>query len=177
MYALGNATVFTTLDCSRGFLQIEVHLLDVQKTAFICHRGLVEFTRLPFGLSNSPASFQRLMDVVLVNAKYEFAMAYMDDVVVFSRTFEEHLEHLTIVLERMRNAGLTINPGKVKLAEPKINLLGFVVDSGTLRPNEEKLRALTEYPCPHDVKSLQQYLGIIAFYRDFIPCCSEISAA
>lgn len=175
MYALGNATVFTTLDCSRGFLQIEVHPLDVQKTAFICHRGLVEFTRLPFGLSNSPASFQRLMDVVLGNAKYEFAMAYMDDVVVFSRTFEEHLEHLTIVLERMRNAGLTFNPGKVQLAEPKINLLGFVVDSGTLRPNEEKLRALTEYPCPHDVKSLQQYLGIIAFYRDFIPCCSEIS--
>lgn len=175
MYALGNATVFTTLDCSRGFLQIEIHPSDVPKTAFICHRGLFEFTRLPFGLSNSPASFQRLMDVVLGNTKYEFAMAYMDDVVVFSRTMEEHVEHLRIVLERMRNAGLTIHPGKVQLAAPKINLLGFVVDNGTLRPNEDKLRALTEYPSPHDVKSLQRYLGMIAFYRDFIPHCSEIS--
>lgn len=75
----------------------------------------------------------------------------------------------------MRSAGLTINPGKVQLAEPKINLLGFVVDSGTLRPNEKKLRGITEYPCAHDVKSLQRYLGMIAFYRDFIPYCSEIS--
>lgn len=174
MCALGNATVFTTLDCSRGFIQIEVHPLDVQKTALICHRGLYEFTHLQFGLSNSPASFQRLMNVVLGNAKYEFRMAYMDDI-VFSRTFEEHLKHLNVVLERMRNAGLTINPGKVQLAKPKINLLGFVVDSGTLRPNKEKLRELNEYPCPHDVKSLQQYLGMIAFYSDFILYCSEIS--
>ncbi|KAM7301281.1 reverse transcriptase/ribonuclease H [Ixodes scapularis] len=99
MYALGNATVFTALDCSRGFLQIEIHPSDVPKTAFICHRGLFEFTRLPFGLSNSPASFQRLIDVVPGNSKYEFAMAYMDDVVVFSRTIEEHVEHLRIGLE------------------------------------------------------------------------------
>ncbi|KAM7314081.1 reverse transcriptase/ribonuclease H [Ixodes scapularis] len=90
MYWLGGARVFTTLDCSRGFLQIQVAPDDVQKTAFTCYGGLFEFTRLPFGLSNSPSSFQRLMDIVLGDAKFNFAMAYMDDVVVFSKSFKEH---------------------------------------------------------------------------------------
>ncbi|XP_064460245.1 uncharacterized protein LOC135370435 [Ornithodoros turicata] len=104
MYSLGSAHVFTTLDCSRGFLQIPIAPDDVEKTAFTCHRGLFEFVRLPFGLSNSPASFQRVMDEVLSDAKYNFAMAYMDDVVIFSRTFQEHLSHLKVVLERMQAA-------------------------------------------------------------------------
>ncbi|XP_064469873.1 uncharacterized protein LOC135384605 [Ornithodoros turicata] len=175
MYALGNASVFTILDCSRGFLQIPVGEEDIQKTAFTCHRGLFEFTRLPFGLSNSPASFQRLMDVVLDDAKFNYAMAYMDDVVVFSKSFDEHLVHLGNVLSRMRDAGLTINPGKVQLASPKVDLLGFVVDLGTLSPNEDKLRAILEYPRPHDVKSLQRFLGMVGFYRQFIPHCASLA--
>lgn len=175
MYAIGNAKVFTTLDCSRGFLQIEIDPADVPKTAFTCHRGLFEFTRLPFGLSNSPASFQRLMDIVLGDTKYQFAIAYMDDVVVFSQTFEEHLEHLRIVLERLRAAGLTVHPRKVQLASPQINLLGFMVDNGVLRPNEDKLRAIADYPQPHDVKSLQRFLGLIGFHRQFIPRCAELA--
>ncbi|XP_064475377.1 uncharacterized protein LOC135389242 [Ornithodoros turicata] len=175
MYALGNASVFTILDCSRGFLQIPVGEEDIQKTAFTCHRGLFEFTRLPFGLSNSPASFQRLMDVVLDDAKFNYAMAYMDDVVVFSKSFDEHLVHLGNVLSRMRDAGLTINPGKVQLASPKVDLLGFVVDLGTLSPNEDKLRAILDYPRPHDVKSLQRFLGMVGFYRQFIPHCASLA--
>ncbi|KAM7298527.1 reverse transcriptase/ribonuclease H [Ixodes scapularis] len=175
MYAIGNAKVFTTLDCSQGFLQIEIDPEDVPKTALTCHRGLFEFTRLPFSLSNSPASFQRLMDIVLGDTKYKFAKAYMDDVIIFSQTFEEHLKHLGIVLERLRNAGLTIHPDKVQLASPQINLLGFVVDNGVLCPNEDKLHAITEYPQPHDVKSLQRFLGLIGFYRQFIPRCAEIT--
>ena len=159
MYSLGNARVFTTLDCSRGFLQIQVAPDDVQKTAFTCHRGLFEFTRLPFGLSNSPSSFQQLMDIVLGDAKFNFAMAYMDDVVIFSKSFDEHLKHLEIILGRMSKAGLTINPKKVQLAASRVNLLGFIVDEGTLRPNEDKLRAILDYPPPHDVKSLQIFLG------------------
>lgn len=95
------------------------------------------------------------MDVELGNSKYELAMVYIDDVVVFSRTIEDHVEHLRNVLERMRNAGLTIHPGKVQLAAPKINLLRFVVDNDTLHPNEDTLRVLKEYPRSHDVKSLK----------------------
>ncbi|XP_064467879.1 uncharacterized protein LOC135378719 [Ornithodoros turicata] len=116
---------------------------------------------MPFGLSNSPASFQRLMDTVLGDAKYNFAMAYMDDVVVFSRNFQEHLEHLSIVLARMNEAGITINPRKVQLASSRISLLGFVVDRGTIRPNDDKLKAITDFPVPGNVKALQRFLVLL----------------
>lgn len=175
MYVLGNSRVFTTLDCSRGFLQIAIHPDDVPKTAFTCSRGLFEFVRLPFGLSNSPASFQRVMDTILADVKHKFAMAYMDDVIVFSNTIEEHVDHLNIVLQKLWDAGLTIHPGKVQLASSRVNLLGFVVDNGQLLPNQEKLQAITEYPPPHNVKSLQRFLGMVGFYRQFIPHCAEVS--
>lgn len=175
MYALGCAHVFTTLDCSRGFLQIPVAPEDVEKTAFTCHRGLFEFLRLPFGLSNSPASFQRVMDQVLGDAKFNFAMAYMDDVVIFSRSFQEHLTHLRVVLGRLQAAGLTVNPRKMQLACGRIDLLGFTVEAGTVRPEEDKLAAILEYPRPRDVKSLQRFLGMVGFYRQFIPRCADLT--
>ena len=131
--------------------------------------------RLPFGLCNSPSSFQRLMDIVLGDAKFNFAMAYMDDVVIFSKSFEEHLTHLEIILGRMSKAGLTINPKKVQLAASRVNLLGFIVDEGTLRPNEDKLRAILDYAPPHNVKSLQRFLGMVGFYRQFITGCAELA--
>ncbi|KAM7284724.1 reverse transcriptase/ribonuclease H [Ixodes scapularis] len=163
------------LDCSRGFLQIQVAPHDIQKTAFTCHRGLFEFIRLPFGLSNSPSSFQRLMDILLGDAKFNFAMAHMDDVVVFSKSFEEHLAHLEIILSRMSKAGLTINPKKVQPAASRVNLLGFIVDDGTLRPNKDKLRAVLDYPPPRNAKSLQRFLGMVGFYRQFIPGCAGLT--
>lgn len=173
--SLGSARVFTTLDCSRGFLQIEMEPSDIPKTAFTCYKGLFEFVCMPFGLKNSPSSFQRLMDIVLDDTRYKFAMAYMDDVVIFSRNFEEHLEHLSIVLQKMQKAGLTVNPKKVQLACSRVDLLGFIVGDGHLRPNDAKLRAIAEYPCPHDVEILQRFLGMIAFYRAFIPRCAELT--
>ncbi|XP_029828099.2 uncharacterized protein LOC115313286 [Ixodes scapularis] len=115
------------------------------------------------------------MDIVLGDAKFNFAMAYMDDAVVFSRSFEEHLAHLEIILSRMSKAGLTINPKKVQLAASRVNLLGFVVDDGTLRPNEDKLRAILDYPPPRDAKSLQRFLGMVGFYRQFIPGCAGLT--
>lgn len=175
MYHLGSASVFTTLDCSRGFLQIPIREEDIPKTAFTCYRGLYEFVRMPFGLTNSPATFQRLMDLVLGDARDVFAMAYMDDVVVFSDTFEEHIKHLRITLERMRDAGLTMNPGKVQLASSRVKLLGYVVENGRIQPNKGKLKAILEYPAPHNEKSLRRFLGMLGFYRQFIPNCAALS--
>ena len=175
MYALGSASIFTTLDCSRGFFQIPVAKADTPKTAFICQRGLFEFDRLPFGLSNSPASFQRLMDTVLGDTKFHCAMAYMDDVVVFSKTLDDHINHLQVVLQRMNDAGLTINPKKVQLASSRVALLGFVVEHGFLHPQEEKLKAMIEFPTPQDKKRLQRYLGMVGFYRQFISNCADLA--
>lgn len=175
MYHLGTASVFTTLDCSRCFLQIPIREEDIPKTAFTCCRCIYEFVRMPFGLTNSPATFQRLMDLVLGDAKDVVFMAYMDDVVMFSHTFEEQFEHLRMSLERMRDARLTVNPGKVKLASSRVKLLGYVVDHGTVRPSEDKLKAILEYPPPHKEKSLRRFLGILAFHTQFIPNYAQLS--
>lgn len=101
------------------------------------------------------------MEIVLGDARYNYAMAYLDDVVIYFETFKEHLVHLNSVLERMKKAGLTINSKKKQLTSWRMDLLGFVVDNCTLRPNGEKLQAILSYPGPLDVKSLQKFLGML----------------
>lgn len=120
-------------------------------------------------------TFQRVIGIVLQDAKLNYAMAYMDDVVVFSKTLDEHLIHLTTVLQQMQDAGITINPPKVQLVSTRINLLGFIVEQGTVRPDEEKLQAILQLAPPTDVKSLQQFLDMVGFYHHFIPNCADLA--
>lgn len=124
---LGGARYFSTLDASKGYLQVEMRRGDECKTAFTCHRGLYEFVRMPFGLSGSPSTFQRLIDRVLGDAKWQHALAYLDDIVIYSRTFEEHLVHLGDVLRKLRAAGITLNPAKAQLCRAEVSLLGYRV--------------------------------------------------
>lgn len=173
---LGGAKYFTTLDASRGYFQVEMDERDMEKTAFTCHRGLFEFTRMSFGLVGAPATYQRLMDRVLGDAKWQHALAYLDDVVVYSKTFEEHLEHLRDVLERLRSAGITLNPAKAQIAKTRIELLGFTIDRGRILPSADKLRALLEFPSPTDLSGLRRFLGMANFYRQFIPDCAALQA-
>lgn len=174
--SLGGSQYFTILDASRGYLQVQMFAGDVAKTAFTCHRGLFEFTRMPFGCSGAAATFQRLIDRVLGEAKWRYAMAYLDDIVVYSRTFEEHIRHLEDVLTRLQDAGITLNPKKAQIAETRVSLLGFTIDSGRVLPCEEKVRALLEYPSPTDIKALRRFLGMVNYYRQFIPNCAALQA-
>lgn len=175
MYHLRMASVFTTLDCGRGFLQIPIREKGIPKTAFICCRSLYEYVRMPFGLSNSPATFQRLVDLLLRDAKDVFAMAYMDNIVVSSQMLGEHLEHVRIILQRSRDAGFTVNPGKVQLASSRVQLLEYVVDHGMVRPSEDKLVAILEYPPPLIEKCLRRFLVIRVFHNQFIPNYIQLS--
>ena len=109
---LGGAQYFSTLDLSSGYWQIELDPATRDKSAFTSHCGLYEFTRMPFGLCNAPATFQRLMQVVLSGIEGKFCFVYIDDILVCSNTFEDHLEHLQQVFERLRKAGLTLKPRK-----------------------------------------------------------------
>lgn len=111
---------------------------------------------MSFGLKNSLSSFQRLMDIVLNEVRYKFAMTYMD-AVIFSRNLEEHFEHLAIILQKMQRVGLTVNPKKAQLACLKVDLLGFIVDDGQLRPNDAKPRAIAEYPLSRDVNEFAAF--------------------
>ncbi|XP_075527109.1 uncharacterized protein LOC142559392 [Dermacentor variabilis] len=172
--SLGSAKYFTTLDAAKGYLQVEVEPEDKAKTAFTCHRGLFQFERMPFGLCNAPATFQRLMDRVLGNAKWSHAMCYLDDIVIYSETFEEHIRHVGDILGKLRSAGMTLNPAKAQVAQTRVHLLGFTLGGGSIEPNSEKLRALLDFPAPKDVRGLRRFLGMANFYRSFIPSCAKL---
>nr|XP_050022662.1 uncharacterized protein LOC126516584 [Dermacentor andersoni] len=174
--SLGGAHYFTTLDASRGYLQVQMEPRDAEKTAFTSHRGLYEFTRMPFGCSGAAATFQRLMDRVLGRAKWQYALAYLDDIVLFSRTFEEHLRHLEDILGRLHAAGITLNPKKAQIAETRVSLLGFTIERGRVLPSEDKVRAILEYPTPANIQALRRFLGMVNYYRQFVPNCAALQA-
>jgi transposase InsO family protein len=166
---LGDSSYFTVLDCSKGFHQIEVATKDRQKTAFISHRGLWQFKRMPMGLMNSPATFQRCIDAVLGDLKWSICLCYFDDIIIFSKTFEEHRAHIKAVLSKLKEAGFTIHPNKIQLCRTKLKFLGHIVEPGKVYPNPEKVECIRKYPVPRNKKNIQQFLGLIGFYRKFIP--------
>ena len=130
---------------------------------------------MPFGLCNSPASFQRMMDIVLSGLKWNTCLIYLDDVVIFSRTFAEHLKNLHRVLRAIRQAGLRLKINKCHFGETKLHMLGHVVDNVGVHPDPEKVRAVKEFPIPTDVKSIQSFIGLCSYYRKFIPNFAEIA--
>lgn len=166
---LGRAVWFSSFDLSQGFFQIPVSEADIAKTAFICHQGTFEFTRMPFGVAGGPATFQTLMDRLLQGINHDFAMAFLDDVLVYSESLESHVEHVREVLQRIENAGLTINPDKMQVCRQSLKFLGHVISPGQCRPDEEKVRAVLDYPRPTTIKQLQAFLGLAGYYRSFIP--------
>uniref|UniRef100_A0A669FBS4 Gypsy retrotransposon integrase-like protein 1 n=1 Tax=Oreochromis niloticus TaxID=8128 RepID=A0A669FBS4_ORENI len=172
---LGKAKYLTTIDLSKGYWQVPLTKQSQELTAFRTPWGLFEFTVLPFGLHGAPATFQRLMDKVLCGLS-AFTCAYLDDVVVFSGTWEEHVDHLRVVLDRLRSAGLTINPAKCALARTEVQYLGFTVGGGTIKPQVDKINAIASCPLPQTRKQLRSFLGMAAFYNGFIPNFSARAA-
>ena len=126
---LSGAKYFTTLDLASGYWQVCMDQASQEKTAFITHSGLYEFKKMPFGLVNAPATFQRLMEVVLNGLARHGCMVYLDDVLVVGRTFEEHNDNLARVFQRLRSAGLTLKPKKCKFAQLEVCYLGHVVSA------------------------------------------------
>ena len=122
---LGKSKYYATLDLASGYWQIRVHANSQEKTAFATHQGLFEFRVMPFGVMNAPAVFQRLMQRVLSGLK--FISVYLDDVIVYSETLAEHVNHLRIVFERLRTAGLKLNPAKSRFVCGEVEYLGHLI--------------------------------------------------
>jgi len=165
---LGGAKYFTTLDLTSGFWQVEMAAGSAEKTAFTTPMGLYEFQVMPFGLCNAPATFQRLMDSVIGHLGNEFVLVYLDDVLIFSRTFEEHVLHLRKVLACIRDANLCIKLKKCHFAQLRTAYLGHVISGQGIEPDPEKLTAVKELLPPKNVKEVRGFLGFVGFYRRFI---------
>lgn len=138
------------------------------KSAFLCRKGLFEFVRLPFGLSNAPATLQRLMDSVLAGLKWQSCLVYLDDIVVFSSSFDEHLAHLRQVLLRISEAGLSIKLAKCRFASTEIDYLGFLITPDGLKPNPSKIAAISDFPVPSSSDDVRSFLGLAGYFRSFV---------
>eukprot|EP00731_Ephydatia_muelleri_P029828 Em0021g351a len=176
---LGHSRYFSTLDLAAGFWQIRMHPDSKEKTAFATPQGLFEFQVMPFGLMNSPAVFQRLMQQVLAGLNPaegpEFVSVYIDDILIFSANLEDHIGHLKLVLERITQANLKLKPSKCHFIRKEVEYLGHVITSEGLRTNQKLVQAVQEFPTPKDLSRVRQYLGMCSYYRRFIPHFATIA--
>ena len=152
--SIGPAKVISTLDLAKGYWQIPMAPESQEKTAFTTPFGLYEFQVMPFGLHNAPATFQRTMNYVLRDCQ-EFSKAYIDDAVVFSGSWEEHLHHLGQVFDRLRQAGLTLKLKKCRFGARRVSYLGYIIGEGHVRPGPTKLKAVEKYPVPTTKKEVR----------------------
>lgn len=173
--SLGNCRYFTVMDCCSGYWQIAMDPVDQEKTAFVTHCGLYEFNVMPFGLCNSPSTFQRLMEVVLSGLQWKHCMVYIDDIIVFSSTFDGHVKHLTEVLQRINKAGLKLKLSKCKFAQPSLEFLGHIVTKDGITPDPKKVEAVKNFPIPRDITELRSFLGLCSYYRKFVEGFAKIA--
>lgn len=174
---LRQAKYISTLDLKQGYWQVPLAEASRPITAFtVPGLGLFQFKVMPFGLHSAGATFQRLLDRVIGPELEPKAFAYLDDLVVVSSSFEEHLTLLGIVFERLRAAGLRLNPEKCHFARRELKYLGHVVNSRGISTDPEKVRAIREFPTPHNVRSLRSFLGLASWYRRFVEGFATVSA-
>ncbi|KYO28482.1 hypothetical protein Y1Q_0016908 [Alligator mississippiensis] len=165
---LGPAKVILTLSLSKGFWQMTLDPDAIARSAFTIPMGLYEFIVLPFGMLNSPASFQILINNLLQGCE-QFAMAYIHDITIFSQDFESHLIHLTTMLGKIKQAGLTVKAKKCQWALSVVVYLGHRVGGGHITPLWDKIKAIKDWPPPQTKKQVRAFLGLAGYYRRFVP--------
>jgi hypothetical protein len=164
--ALHGAEWFSTLDLKSGYWQVETSEEDKEKTAFtVGSLGFFECNRMPFGLTNAPATFQRLMESCMGDLYLTYCLLYIDDIIVFSRTYEEHLERLEAIFKRLQEAGLKLKPSKCKFFKQEIGYLGHIISAQGISTDPEKIKTVKNWQIPKTTKELQSFLGFVVYYR------------
>ena len=171
---LKGAKYFTTLDLQSGYYHIGLSENSKAKTAFITPFGKYQFEVVPFGLAQAPAYFQQLISMVLQDCS-EFTMAYLDDIIIFSRNEHEHLKHIKIIFQKLIDAGLKLKESKCDFFKKEIHYLGHLISSEGIHPLLEKLDTIHNMPRPKTPKEIKQFLGLCGYYRKFVPRFLDIA--
>src|SRR6185369_14138514 len=173
--SIAGAKWFSTIDLASGYWQMKVADEDIEKTAFVTAHGFYEFRRMPFGLTNAPAAFQRLMDRVLRNEIGRFVQVYLDDIIIYSKSWEEHLEHIEQVFKRLEEAGLKMGRAKCFFAKKEIEFLGHIVNEEGIKTSPKLVEKIKNFPIPETKTEARSFIGTIGYYRKFIKDFSKIA--
>ena len=173
---LNGNNYFSKLDLKTGYHQIPIHSSDKEKTTFVTYNGIFHFNVMPQGLKNAPSSFQRIMYELLVNTRWDFCLVYIDDVIIFSRTFDQHVAHLNEVFAVLYNANLQLNPQKCSLLQCEINYLGHTINGQGIRPLQDNVDAIIKLPTPTTPKQVHSFVQAANYYSDHIENFSKIAA-
>ncbi len=173
--SLTQAAWYSTLDLASGYWQVQVEEGDREKTAFTTPFGLFEWDRMPFGLCNAPATFQRLMQRCLGGQLVDTTLVYLDDVIVYSPDFESHLQHLEQVFRAMEKYGLKLQPDKCQLFRKEVKFLGHCVSASGVSVDPEKVSVVQGWSAPKTVRQVRSFLGFVGYYRRFIKDFSKIA--
>lgn len=174
--SLHGSSIFTILDLTSAFYQLNLSPSSKKYTAFTTPMGQFEFNQVPFGLNVSPQALNRIIQDTFADVRFKFVVPYFDDLLVHSANFKEHLEHLDIVFNRLQEAGFTINPEKMKLCRSRIKFLGHVISAEGMSIDPERANAIQNMPIPRNLRQVQSFLGMAGFFARYIPGFSTLAA-
>ena len=173
---IGQSMVLSKIDLTSGYWQVRMGEMSIPKTAFNTVFGKFEFLAMPFGLSNAPATFQTMMNARLQPYLMKFCVVYLDDILIFSRTREEHYEHITKILEVLEREELYAKPNKCIFAQEQLEFCGHIVGRGTVVPVPQKVKVVEDWPQPRNVHEVRQFLGLATYYRRYVRDFARIAA-
>jgi transposase InsO family protein len=165
---LQGAKYFTTLDIAWGYWHVEMDPKSTAKTAFVTNQGHYEWLVMPFGLKNAPATFQRIIQAALSDLLYKGAINYLDDIIIYSATFEEHISLLQEAFKRLRQHNIKLKLSKCYFVKPEVEYLGHIISFNTVKPSPRKIEAVKQFPMPKTVREVRRFLGLTGYYRRFI---------
>jgi len=172
---LAHCSYFSVLDLTSGFHQMQMDPDSEEYTAFSTRYGQYKYKVMPFGLKNAPSSFQRMMNLVLKEYIDNFCVVYIDDILIFSKTKEQHAKHVELILERLRKYGLVASSEKSRFFLTEVDYLGFTIRCNKVEPQKDKVECIKNWPKPKNQSDIRSFLGLCNYYRRFIDKYTEIA--